>query len=205
MDEGFKKVSTKSLLKRRIIRDFVVNMGLPLLVYLALSHFINPNEAMTAVVIIPFIMIFYSVLVEKRINKYSLITLTFITLGIMLAYITGDERWLLARGSIRTGLLGIVLLLSSLVNRPLMVYLLKYIVKKQKNLATKLMDNRVIMRFSIANLIIGIVLVLDAILHIYLAFHLSVAAYLEILPVLKFGSIGLFVLILLWIRRSIKS
>lgn len=205
MDEGFKKVSTKSLLKRRIIRDFVVNMGLPLLVYLALSHLINPNEAMTAVVIIPFIMIFYSVLVEKRINKYSLITLTFITLGIMLAYITGDERWLLARGSIRTGLLGIVLLLSSLVNRPLMVYLLKYVAYKQKNLATKLMDNRVIMRFSIANLIIGIVLVLDAILHIYLAFHLSVAAYLEILPVLKFGSIGLFVLILLWIRRSIKS
>ena len=60
-------------------------------------------------------------------------------------------------------------------------------------------------RLAIVNWIAGVVLIAEAMLHIYLVFHLTAIKFLAISPIIKFVSIGLYLLVFLGIRKFLKQ
>ena len=58
---------------------------------------------------------------------------------------------------------------------------------------------------NILNCVAGVVLLIDAFAHIYLVFHLTTEKFLEITPFLKFSTIAVYLLIILWLKRIVRQ
>ena len=183
----------------------IINAVIPFLAYIILSNIIKPDLALLIVAVIPLLLILYSAVRFHRINRISIIILIVFGVCGTIALITGNEKWLLVKSSLVTGSLGVVLLVTSVINRPLIVYLLN-LINKRRGIDTN--DNnddvKKIRILKIANFSLSLILIADALLHLYLVFNLSTASFLAISPMFKAITIGICVLLLVVIRRFLK-
>jgi hypothetical protein len=205
MNEQFREMSKKNLSKRKIIYNIGFNLIMPLLTYTILSQIIKPNLAIFIVALIPLFTGIYTIIKNHKINRFSVIALVILMLGGFALLITGKEQWLLVKGSLFSGIVGIVLIISSIVNRPLLVYLLRLRAKSSNDLKhPTTLHQRLANTLVPVNWILGMYLTIEAMVHIYLVFHVSTTRYLEISPILRIINIGMMLLMVLWVKRVAK-
>lgn len=112
---------------RAALRDWVLpllfNIALPILTYGALTdRGVSEVPALLVSGVWPALEAALSLVLQRRMDEFSLFTLIFLGLGVVAAVGFNSARLLLVKESAVTGLFGLVLLTSLLAPRPLMFY-----------------------------------------------------------------------------------
>ncbi len=105
---------------RGLATMLVWDVGLPLLAYyVARAAGQTAFWALVVATIVAGLRVVWGVWQHKKVDAFSAFMLGIFALGMALAAITGDARWLLVKGCIMTALAGMVFLGSAMVRRPL--------------------------------------------------------------------------------------
>jgi intracellular septation protein A len=201
MDYGFNKHKRLKV----IIIKILINVFLPLATYFIASIFIS-KEAVYITALIPLATIIVTLIKKHKLNIISSVLFIFIIIGVCLSLLTGDNRFMLIKASPITGLLGVVLIISSMINKPLLEIFIKAR-SKQLNINNEKANLNILSKqqLNLTNGVIGIILLCEAMLHVFLVYHMSATRFIEITPMIKFTTLGIYALSILWIRKMVKS
>jgi hypothetical protein len=105
---------------RSMLRGLGWDVGLPVLGYYAL-HFLGVADwpALLAATALAGVRIVWVAIRERSLNLFATVMLVVFGLGVLLAFVSGDARFLLLKNSIVTGAVGLVFLATTLWGRPL--------------------------------------------------------------------------------------
>ena len=103
--------------------SMLLNAVAPAVLYAVLTSRGMPSfNALVLVALFPLLGIGWGFFRTRRLDALGIVTLTFIAIGLATSLISGDERFLLLKSSMLTGLFGLVCLGSLLLPRPIMFY-----------------------------------------------------------------------------------
>jgi hypothetical protein len=119
---GFVMVEDRHVNTRAMLRGLAADVGLPLLGYYVL-HFLGVADwpALLAATALAAVRIVWVAVRERSLNLFATVMLVVFGLGVVLALVSGDARFLLLKNSIVTGSVGLVFLVTTLWGRPLSV------------------------------------------------------------------------------------
>jgi hypothetical protein len=105
---------------RSMLRGLGWDVGLPVVGYYAL-HFLGVADwpALLAATGLAGVRIIWVAIRERSLNLFATVMLIVFGLGVLLAFVSGDARFLLLKNSIVTGSVGLVFLATALWGRPL--------------------------------------------------------------------------------------
>ncbi len=107
-----------------LARDIGVNAGLPYATYLLLTYLGVPTvQALAAGAVFPVGMILYGFIRERRVQALGMIVLVATAASILAALYFTSPFFVLAKGSLFTGSLGLLMLGSLFARRPLVFHL----------------------------------------------------------------------------------
>jgi intracellular septation protein A len=110
----------------KALLPWLMDVLVPLGVYFALRRAGAGNVlALTAGAFVPALRVLISVVSERRVERSAALVLVMFVLSIALAFVTGNARFVLARDSVFTMLVGVYLLGSLLVGRPFIYYTMR--------------------------------------------------------------------------------
>jgi hypothetical protein len=103
-----------------MLRGLGWDVGLPVVGYYAL-HFLGVADwpALLAATGLAGVRIIWVAIRERSLNLFATVMLIVFGLGVLLAFVSGDARFLLLKNSIVTGSVGLVFLATALWGRPL--------------------------------------------------------------------------------------
>ena len=188
-----------SFLKNKIFRSvatsIIINGLIPLLVYKVMLLYFSSFVSLIAATTIPLFDSLYSILKLKKIDVFALLMLTGFTLGIIALFLGGNEKLILLRESFVSGILGLVFIASLFLSRPLIFYLAKRFMANGDSAIEALFDdnwNYPYFRFSMRLLTVvwGVVLIGEAVIKVYLVYHLSIVAFLAVSQFVFYGALG---------------
>lgn len=106
-------------------KDLIVNAALPYATYLILSHFLHWNDvnALAAGAVFPLASILVTFAKEGRLQAIGLIVLVATIASIVGSFLLDSPTLLLAKGSLITGMVGLVFAVSLLWKRPLVYFI----------------------------------------------------------------------------------
>ncbi|WP_246021851.1 VC0807 family protein [Paenibacillus zeisoli] len=176
----------------QIVLTVLLNALLPWLVYLLLIRHFSSFTALSAAAFLPLIENIVYLARYRRLDTFGSLMLGSFVLAALLAFMGGDERVLLVRGSIVTGAVGAAFLLSLLLNRPLIYGLAKRFVSPET--AAKYEEGwhkpQVRRVFRIMTAVWGAALLLEAAVRTLLVYTLPVAVFLGVSNLVFYGFIG---------------
>ncbi|MEV0614768.1 VC0807 family protein [Nonomuraea sp. NPDC050404] len=112
--------------KSTLIKTLVPDVLLPVAVYYLSRRIGVPQEASLLLgAATALVRVLLQAVVSRRFNGLAALVCAGFAVGVLLALLTGDPRFLLARESLLSGLLGLLLLGSCLVGKPLMYALMR--------------------------------------------------------------------------------
>lgn len=105
-------------------KDLIVNVALPYATYLLLHHVLHQSTVTSLAVgaIFPIVSIIVTSLVERRVQAIGIVVLTATLASIAGSVFLDSPTLLLAKGSLITGVIGLVFAGSLLAPRPLVFY-----------------------------------------------------------------------------------
>jgi hypothetical protein len=110
-------------LRRFLGPSLLLNAIAPAALYVVLTSQNVPSfTALVIAALFPVLGIGWSLVRTHRVDALGVVTLTFIAIGLVTSLISGDQRFLLLKSSLLTGLFGLVCLGSLLLPRPIMFY-----------------------------------------------------------------------------------
>ncbi|MFD1675256.1 VC0807 family protein [Alicyclobacillus fodiniaquatilis] len=185
-----------------LFTQIVLDVVIPYAIYkLASSHGWSPVHALTLGGVWSLCMVIKNFIRSRRINGMALFMLIAITLGIGLALISNDPRYVVAKDSIFTGGLGIVFLVSTAFRRSVMFNACQAFVTKGDKQGVKRWDDlwsqsqsfkRAILRMDY---VWGVALLLEAMTRVILVYTLPIHDSISASPIL---AIGTLVLLMMW-------
>lgn len=177
--------------KQDVIFSIMINAGLPFLTYRILSNHISNVTALIIAALIPFAVSIWSLIRTKKIDAFATFILVGLVLGILAAIIGGDEKFILLRNSIVTGIMGGVFIVSFLFPKPLIYYFALRFSDDKEEAAThwKYPNYRRVMRLM--TFVWGMCLLLEAVVKVMLVYTLSVSQFLIVAPIFTYVIIGL--------------
>ena len=106
-------------------KDLIVNVALPYGTYLVLAHYfgVATVTALAVGALFPVFSIILSAVKERRVQAIGLIVLAATAASIVGSLVLDDPKLLLAKGSLITGVVGVVFGVSLLLKRPLVYYI----------------------------------------------------------------------------------
>ncbi|WP_067672009.1 VC0807 family protein [Nocardia miyunensis] len=109
--------------RRAIARQMLRDIGAPLITYYAL-HALGVSNliALGAGTVVSGLFVLVEVVRKRKIDFFAGVILTGFVVGFAITFISGDARFMLAKDSVVTGLIGLAFLVSAVVGKPL-VYL----------------------------------------------------------------------------------
>ncbi|OHX15017.1 hypothetical protein BI347_11950 [Chromobacterium sphagni] len=133
---------------------------------------------------------------RRRVDVMSMMVLLGIVLSLLAMVLGGGERVLLLRESLLSGLFGVAFLLSMLLPRPLVFYLARTALERQREDGgghCEQLWSQSPFRRGMRNMtaVWGCGLVLEMLLRCYLAWHWPVERSLLLLPWISYGAMGL--------------
>ena len=112
--------SSSHLSVRSMLRGLGWDVGLPLVGYYALHLLgVADRPALLAATGLAAVRIVWVAVRERTLNLFATVMLVVFGLGVLLALVSGDARFLLLKNSIVTGAVGLVFLGTTLWGRPL--------------------------------------------------------------------------------------
>ncbi|MGX1306230.1 hypothetical protein AB7M35_000950 [Amorphus suaedae] len=106
-------------------KELIVNVALPYGTYLVLSHYFGLSTVMALAIgaLFPVASIIVTALAEQRVQAIGIIVLAATGASILGSFVLDDPVLLLAKGSLITGIVGLVFGVSLMLKRPLVYYI----------------------------------------------------------------------------------
>lgn len=188
--------------------DLLLNAIVPAALYYVLtSRGVSSFNALVTIALFPLVGIAVGFVRTRTISAVGVLVLAFIVVGLVTSLISGDERFLLLKESMITGLFGAVCLLTLLLPRPLMFYFGRSFSASGSAEAARRFDSlwqypqfRRINR--VLTIVWGIGYLLEAGVRVVLLQVLPITAFLAISQVL---ALAVTVLLMLWTVRYVRT
>jgi intracellular septation protein A len=186
---------SKPTIRRRFAglrTSLIISAVLPLLMYLLASPHLAPLPVFALMAVPPVLYCAYGWVRARRIDPMSIITLVLIAVGMLLALLVRDPRLFLLRDSYESGAFGLLCLLSLPFNRPAALYLYQWFLaqtpqqRARLQAATRVPYARFARRLITA--VWGAVFLGETLLDTFLVYHLPIALWMAIHPVLFWGA-----------------
>ncbi|MFF2450142.1 VC0807 family protein [Neobacillus sp. NPDC058068] len=203
------KVSSKKKLIQMIVLSLVINGAIPVVVYNLLTNYFSSFVSLLIATLIPLGDNLYHVVKYKKADAFGLFMLTGFILSLFAFVLGGNERLILLRESMVTGLLGMIFIASLFFSKPLIYHFaIKFSVAGESEKKGQFAKNWEIPYFRnvlrIMTAIWGIALLGEAIVKIILVYELSITAFLAISQLIFYGVIGAAILFTMVYRRYAK-
>lgn len=195
--------------RRRAILEplirLVVNAVIPVLVYLLLRPHLHSD--LTALIIAAAIPAGYTagVLVwRRRLDPVGVIAIACFCAGLLLVVATGgNELVFKLREDIWTGPLGLACLISAAIHRPLLLYALQLVARRNAQVAGRIGRPGVRRIATVSTVVIGVLLVVHALVLVVLAVSTSTTTFLTVSRPVSWVIIGGGLAgLVCWIRRQ---
>jgi len=113
--------------RRQALLPVIVDVAVPLGGYYLLSKGfgLGPVAALGLSSVVPLLRVGWGVVQDRRINPVALLMLGVNIAGLLLSFVTGDPRLMLAKDSGVSSVIGLSVLISAVLGRPLMSVVLK--------------------------------------------------------------------------------
>ncbi|MFC0438896.1 VC0807 family protein [Kutzneria buriramensis] len=183
-----------------ILRSLVVDVGVPTLAYFV-AHWLGASDfvALLCGSVIALLRTLFVAARERKFQLFSAVMVMVFTVGIVLSFLTGDARFLLAKESAGTGVAGIAFLVSCVIGRPLIYHAaLRMQPAKEAEFEQRWREQPGFRRtFMVMSLVWGVGLLFEALLRIPLVFLLPVEVMVTVSTVMI---IAAFVLLAAWTK-----
>ncbi|MDQ6599173.1 VC0807 family protein [Bacillus salipaludis] len=204
------KISSKKKLILSIAFSIVINGAIPVLVYnLLLGHFSSFVSLLLAT-LIPLGDYLYHLVKFRKADAFGLFMLTGFLLSLAAFVLGGNERLILLRESMVTGLLGLIFLGSLFFAKPLIYHFaIRFSASNQGEKKGQFTKNweipyfRFVLRVMTA--IWGIALLGEAAVKIVLVYELSISSFLAVSQIIFYCFIGVAILFTIIYRRYAKK
>ncbi|TDK58819.1 hypothetical protein E2K98_21660 [Bacillus salipaludis] len=204
------KISSKKKLILSIAFSIVINGAIPVLVYnLLLGHFSSFVSLLLAT-LIPLGDNLYRVVKFRKADAFGIFMLTGFLLSLAAFVLGGNERLILLRESMVTGLLGLIFLGSLFFAKPLIYHFaIRFSASNQGEKKGQFTKNweipyfRFVLRVMTA--IWGIALLGEAAVKIVLVYELSISSFLAVSQIIFYCFIGVAILFTIIYRRYAKK
>ncbi|MTK13853.1 MAG: hypothetical protein F8N39_17855 [Clostridiaceae bacterium] len=159
---------------------------------------------------IPLLDNLYHILKEKQVDPFAMFMLVGFVLSILALFLGGDEKVLLLKESLVTGVMGLIFIGSLFFSKPLIYYFaIRFTTsggsaeKSAFEKSWELPYFRFVMRLMTA--VWGASLLAEAIIKTILVFRLSVSAFLVVSQLVFYGTIGLTIAWTVLYRKHAKK
>ncbi len=189
---------------RGLIVSVFINGFLPFFIYGLLSDSIGTVPALLISGVPPLLDSIYTLIKRGHLDALGAIILSGIVLSILVAFIGGNERILLARESLITGLIGVGFLATLFVlPRPVQFYIARHFATGNDPVKVAEFDGywkyegfRFSMRFMTT--VWGIGLIVEAVIRISLALTIPIQTFLAVSPFIAYGIWGGLMVWTMW-------
>jgi hypothetical protein len=186
-----------------LLAKLVINTAVPALVYVLLRPHVHSD--ITALVIgaaVPMAWTVGVLLWKRRVDPVGVFALFCFAIGLLLLVVTGgSELTFKLREDIWSGPVGLACLISVAVRRPLLLYAIKAMARRNPDVAERANDPASRHRLSMITAAIGAILVVHAIVLIVLALTTSTTLFLAISRPISWGIVGGGLAALVWWLR----
>jgi putative Mn2+ efflux pump MntP len=187
----------------RFLRDVMVNIALPYLIYTLVHPRLGDVGALMASSAPPILWSIVEFARHRRVDALSLVVLTGIGLSLLAFLGGGSVKFLQLREKLVTIIIGVVFLGSAAIGRPLMYELIRAYLARGNDpklqLVESLRDTAGFRRtMTIMTVVWGLGLLADAAISIALVFALPIKTYLVVNPILGYATIGSLTLWNIW-------
>ena len=203
------KVSSKRKVIQMIVLSLVINGAIPVVVYNLLTNNYSSFVSLLVATLIPLADNLYHVVKYKKADAFGLFMLTGFILSLLAFVLGGNERLILLRESMVTGLLGLIFIASLFFSKPLIYHFaIKFSASDASEQKGKFQKNweipyfRTVLRIMTA--IWGIALLGEAIVKIFLVYELSISTFLAVSQLIFYSVIGAAILFTVVYRRYAK-
>lgn len=108
---------------RSMAMMLLLDIGLPVGTYYLLSAFGMADWlALTLGGLVAGLRAVFSIVRERRLDGFAVFILALFAFGLVMAFVTGDARFVLAKDSVGTGLAGLIMFATCFFGRPLVFY-----------------------------------------------------------------------------------
>lgn len=189
---------------RLMARGLAWDVGLPLVAYYTL-HFLGASDwvALLTASCAAALRIVWAAVRDRRLNLFAVVMLVVFGVGLALAFVGGDPRFLLLKDSFVTGGVGLIFVVTSLLGRPLTFAAMQSFSPGQaESLAQRYRDDaRVRHRYRLTSWVWGIGLLIEAALRVPLVFLLPIDVMVAVSQAMMIAAFALLIAWSSWYAR----
>ena len=204
------KFKSKKKVIQTIILSLIINGVLPVLVYNLLVDHYSSFISLLIATLIPLGDNLYHIIKYRKADAFGLFMLTGFVLSLLAFILGGNERLILLRESMVTGLLGLIFIASLFFAKPLIYH---FAIRFSSNAETEKKGQfeknwevpyfRFVLRIMTA--IWGIALLGEAMVKIILVYELSISTFLAVSQLIFYSVIGAALIFTVVYRRYAKT
>jgi hypothetical protein len=181
----------------RLLPRIVLNAAIPLVLYLMLSPGLGEVAALAVGAAVPAVATAIELVVRRRLDPVGVVALfAFVVVLVVFALTGGDPLVVKLHDAVLTGPVGVVLLASAAVRRPLLVAAGRLVQRRRPE--ARVVPPRML---AVATVVAGVVMTVHAALILALALTLPTATFLSVARPIGWAVIAVGVLIG-WVLRS---
>lgn len=189
-----------------MLRGLVWDVGVPLLAYYGL-HLLGLSEitALLAATGAAAVRMVWAVLRHRVLNPFTTVVLVVFGLGVVLAVVSGDARFLLLKNSIVTGAVGLAFLATTWLGRPLTLAAFQsFNPVRSAELAERYRtDPGVRRRYTVSSAVWGTSLLIEAAVRVPLVYLLPISVMVAVSETMTVATFAALISWTLWyIRRT---
>jgi hypothetical protein len=176
--------------------SILINGVMPILIYNLLLSFYSSTVSLTIAIIIPLLDNLHQVFKYRKADAFGLFMVAGFVLSMLVAFLGGDEKLILMRESIVTGVLGFIFICSLFFSKPLIYYFaLRFTANGDPAKKTTYEQRweiayfRYVIRLMTA--VWGFSLLGEAVIKLILVYQLSVSAFLAVSQIIFYGVLAL--------------
>ncbi|WP_413303757.1 VC0807 family protein [Bacillus sp. 1P10SD] len=203
-------ISSKKKVIQSVIVSILINGLLPVIVYnLLLDHFSSFVSLLLATMV-PLLDNLYHIMKHRKADAFGLFMLTAFVLSLLAFLLGGNEKLILMRESLVTGILGLIFIGSLFYSKPLIYHFaIRFSSNDESVQKGKFANNwefsyfRFVIRLMTA--VWGIALLGEAVIKTILVYELSISAFLAVSQIIFYSVIGVTILWTVIYRRYAKT
>ncbi|MEH7298918.1 VC0807 family protein [Neobacillus drentensis] len=203
-------ISSKRKVIQSVIVSILINGLVPVAVYnLLLGHFSSFVSLLLATMV-PLLDNLYHIVKHRKADAFGLFMLTAFVLSLLAFLLGGNEKLILMRESLVTGILGLIFIGSLFYSKPLIYHFaIRFSSNDESEQKGKFANNwefsyfRFVIRLMTA--VWGIALLAEAIIKTILVYELSISAFLAVSQIIFYSVLGITILWTVIYRRYAKT
>ena len=203
-------ISSKRKVIQSVIVSILINGLVPVVVYnLLLDHFSSFVSLLLATMV-PLLDNLYHIVKHRKADAFGLFMLTAFVLSLLAFLLGGNEKLILMRESLVTGILGLIFIGSLFYSKPLIYHFaIRFSSNDESVQKGKFANNweysyfRFVIRLMTA--VWGIALLAEAVIKTILVYELSISAFLAISQIIFYSVLGVTILWTVIYRRYAKT